>query len=145
MIEAVLGLVWLGIALAFLVPASAWQNEVRALMGLGPVEGRRPATVGFLALLSFVALLGLGRPFGQTAPRISAGVKRLLPRRIAALTGISVALLLFWSVLDGVLASARGEFGLTVAWSSRRMRTDCPGVTSMRRRARIGLRIAGLS
>lgn len=106
LIKGALALACVAIALAFLVQASAWQNEVRALMGLAPVEGRRPATVGLVALLSFLALLGLGRLFGLTARRISAGVKRLVPRRIAAVTGLAAAALLFWSVLDGVLARA---------------------------------------
>ena len=105
-IKGVLGLICVGIAVVFLLQASAWQNEVRALMEVPPVEGRRPATVGLVALLSFVLLLALGRLFAWTAQVVSMRVNRIVPRRISAMVGLLAALLLFWSVADGVLARA---------------------------------------
>lgn len=105
-IKGVLGLICLGIAIVFLLQASAWQNEVRVLMEVPPVEGRRPATVGLLALLSFALLLGLGRLFALTVRSISTRVSRVVPRRISTMVGLLAALLLFWSVAEGVLARA---------------------------------------
>jgi uncharacterized membrane protein len=105
-IKGILGLVCLAIAIAFLVQASAWQNEVRALMAVPPVEGRRPFTVGLVALVTFGLLLGVGRLFALSVRFISAGVNRVVPRRISAAVGLLASLFLFWAVIEGVLARA---------------------------------------
>jgi uncharacterized membrane protein len=105
-IKGILGLICLLIAIAFLVQASSWQNEVRALMGLDPVEGTRPLTVGLIALALFALLLGLGRLFALCARFSSRQVNRLVPRRIAMATGFAASLLVFWLVIEGVLARA---------------------------------------
>jgi uncharacterized membrane protein len=102
-IKGILSLVCLGIAIVFLVQASYWQNEVRALMAVPPVEGRRPFTVGVVALATFIVLLGLGRLFALSVRFISARVNRVVPRRISAAVGLVASLLLFWLVIDGVL------------------------------------------
>lgn len=106
LVKGLLGLVCLGIALVFLVQASAWQNEVRALMGLDPVEGRRPFTIGLIALATFALLLALGRLFARSVVATSGVVKRFVPRRIAAAAGFAITLALFWAVFEGVLARA---------------------------------------
>jgi uncharacterized membrane protein len=105
-IKGLLGLVCLLIALVFLIQASTWQNEVRALMGLDPVEGRRPFTIGLIALATFALLLALGRLFVRSVAATSGIVNRFVPRRIAAAAGFAITLALFWAVFEGVLASA---------------------------------------
>ncbi len=105
-IKGVLWLICLGIAVAFLVQAAAWQSQVYALMGLPPVEGTRPLTVGLIALLTFALLLGVARLFALSVRVVSTRVKRLVPRRISGAIGVVVSLFLFWSVVEGVLARA---------------------------------------
>jgi uncharacterized membrane protein len=49
------------VASYFLVQAMAWQNSIRELMEMEPLDGRQPFTVGSLALVVFLALIILGR------------------------------------------------------------------------------------
>ncbi len=103
-LKGLLGLFCLGVAIAFLLQASAWQNALRALMQVPPVDTSRPLSVGLLACAVFAVLLALARLFGLCARLASRVLNRLVPRRISAAAGLLVAFLLFWSVIDGVFA-----------------------------------------
>mgnify|MGYP001025600493 CR=1 FL=1 len=105
-----------GIALAFLWQASAWQNSIRDLMGMEPVESARPVQVGLIALAVFIALLAIGRLFRLVGRLVSRRLRAFLPRRIAAASGIAVAAVLFVGVANGVLL----RYALHVADSSYR-------------------------
>ncbi|THF67188.1 hypothetical protein E6C76_02050 [Pseudothauera nasutitermitis] len=103
-LKGVLGLICLGVAVAFLLQASAWQNSLRALMELPPVDSSRPLSVGLIATGVFALLLAVARLFGLCARLVSGWLNRLVPRRISAAAGLLVAFLLFWSLVDGVFA-----------------------------------------
>lgn len=102
------------IALAFLWRAAEWQNSIRALMGLEPVDSAHPLKVGLIALAVFAVFLLLGRLFRLTLDLVSRRLRRYIPRRIAAVVGTAVALLLFGSIVNGVLL----DYALRVADSS---------------------------
>ena len=92
-----------GVALLCLWHASAWQNSVRAPMGMEPVDSVYPLSVGALALLTFVLLLLVARLFQFTLHRISGRLRNYMPRRVAGVIGLTTALVLFASLANGVL------------------------------------------
>lgn len=90
-------------AAVFLWMASDWQDSIRDLMDMEPVEGVRPFTVGLIALLLFGLLLLVARLFRLTYRLISRPLARYVPHRVSYVIGIAVAAVLFWSIMDGVL------------------------------------------
>lgn len=90
-------------ALVFLWQASEWQNSIRRLMELEPVDTRRPFRVGAIAILLFGLFLAVARLFHLTFRLVSERLGRGVPRRVANLVGLVLAGTIFWSVLDGVL------------------------------------------
>ncbi len=97
------GAVCVLVALGFLWQASAWQDSVRALMELEPVESTRPIQVGLLALVVFTFLVGLARLFHLTHRVISERMGKGVPRRVANVVSLVIAASLFWGVVDGVV------------------------------------------
>lgn len=91
------------IAVFFLWQASSWQDSLRAMMGMQESAGLRPAAVGPVAVLVFALLLTLARLFRRTFHLLSRQLARFVPPRISHLAGIVIAVLLFWSAVDGVL------------------------------------------
>lgn len=99
----VAGVACLVIGIAFLSQASDWQNSIRVLMDMEPVEGTRPFSISLLALALFVILLVVARLFRRTYRLIASVLRRFVPRRVSNLVGIAAAAALFWSVVDGLL------------------------------------------
>ncbi|WP_353644412.1 alpha/beta-hydrolase family protein [Mesorhizobium sp. WSM2239] len=91
------------IGVAFLWRATEWQNSIRAVMGLEPVDSAHPLEVGLIALATFVVLVALARLFRLTLIFISEKLNRFVPRRVSYVIGSTIAILLFWSVADGIL------------------------------------------
>lgn len=91
------------VALAFLWRAAEWQNTVRQLMGLDPVESAEPLKLGLIALLVFVAIVLLARLFRLTFRFASKRLEYVLTRPLAKAVGALAAIALFWSAVDGVI------------------------------------------
>lgn len=91
------------IVLVALWKTAEWQNSIRALMELPPVETGHPTKVGLIALLTFVAAIAFARLFAFAWCRIARLSERFATRRIANLIGGLVAIVLFWSAVEGVL------------------------------------------
>ena len=87
----------------FLWRAAGWQNSIRALMGLEPVDTGHPLEVGAIALLTFLVLLALSRLFALILVFISDWLGRIMPIRTAYAIGTAVAAVLFWTAADGLL------------------------------------------
>ena len=87
----------------FLWKASDWQNSIRALMDMAPVEEARPVTVGLLAAALFAVVLLVARLFRLAYRVVSRFLARYVPPRVSALLGVVVVAAVFWSVIDGVL------------------------------------------
>ncbi|MET4723426.1 putative membrane protein [Bradyrhizobium japonicum] len=80
-----------------------WQNSIRTVMKMAPVETAHPLKVCAIALITFVVLLALGRLFALIARFLAARTPRLVPRKVANVIGLLVAALLFWSIASNVL------------------------------------------
>jgi uncharacterized membrane protein len=121
-------LVFVVVALTFLWEASEWQNSIRSLMGMEPVDTAHPFKVGLIALLVFVLLIGIARLFNLLFGFLSRRVGGIASRPVANIVGAAVAGMLFWSIIDGVLLRA----GLRVADSSFRATDQLLEVASAR-------------
>ncbi len=104
------------VVFAFLWRASEWQNSIRTLMGLEPVDTAHPFQVGAIAIVTFVFLIALARLFKITLVFVSEQLRRFVPTRISYVVGTMIAVLLFWSLADGLIFRA----ALRVADSSFR-------------------------
>jgi uncharacterized membrane protein len=89
----------------FLWRTTGWQNSIRAVMGLDPVDSAHPLEVGALAVVAFVVLIALARFFRIVVRFVARQSGRILPRRVAAVIGLAVAILAFWTIVNGVLVS----------------------------------------
>ena len=101
---SVMALLCLGVAIWFLARSAAWQNSVRAAVGMAPVEGAHALKVCLISIATFLILLGLGRAFWLVARRVSCLTRSLVPRRLANVAGLTAAALLFWLVASDLLA-----------------------------------------
>jgi uncharacterized membrane protein len=86
-----------------LARTAEWQNSIRTVMKMAPVETAHPLKVCAIALITFVVLLALGRLFALVARFLAARTRRLVPRKVANVIGVLVAALLFWSIASNVL------------------------------------------
>lgn len=90
------------VAIIFLWRAADWQNSIRAVMSMEPVETAHPLKVCVVALLAFLALLILGRTFAFVTYSLAQRIRRFIPRRIANVAGVLIAVLVFWSIADNL-------------------------------------------
>lgn len=86
----------------FLWQAADWQNSIRLLMEMEPVDSAHPLKVCAIAVAAFVVLLALARLFGRVVDIVSRHIHRYVPRRLANVLGLVVAVFLFWSLASGV-------------------------------------------
>jgi uncharacterized membrane protein len=101
-------------AVAFLWRTTDWQNSIRTLMGLDPLDSTHPFKVCALAVATFLAVLALARLFSFVIRLVAARVRRFMPPRVANVIGVAAAVLLFWSLATDVVI----RFGLQAADSS---------------------------
>ncbi len=104
-IKCVAGVLCALTAASFLWQSSNWQNSIRELMGMEAAAGARPAMLAVVAALVFFLILGTARLFRWVFQGLSAWSRRLVPPRISHLVGAVASVMLFWSVIDGVLVS----------------------------------------
>ena len=91
------------VAIFALWKSSGWQNTLRALMDLPPVDGGRPFTIAALALLVFVILLLIGRLFRRILRSLSVWLARRVPGPVAAIVAVLLTAWLFWAIGNGVI------------------------------------------
>ncbi|MHC4044230.1 alpha/beta hydrolase [Bradyrhizobium sp. 23AC] len=91
------------VVIVFLWRTAEWQNSIRAVMKMAPVETAHPFKVCVIALITFVVLLVLGRLFALLARFLATRTRRVIPRKLANVVGILAAGLLFWSIASNVL------------------------------------------
>jgi uncharacterized membrane protein len=101
-VKLTLAVASLGIAVFFLANAAQWQNSVRLLMDMAPVEESRPLTVGLLGFLLFVLIIAIARLFGAVARRFTRTLGRFVPRRVSMVLGFAGALIVFWLLIEGL-------------------------------------------
>lgn len=105
LVQAAAAVFCTGAALVFLWRAAEWQNSIRRVMELEPVEGAQPLWVGMVAFAVFLVLLAVARLFNWTFLTISSRLKGVAPRRIASVAAFVAAAALFWSIANGLLFS----------------------------------------
>jgi len=93
-------------ALVFLRSAAEWQNSIRLLMELPPVDSAQPFRVGAIATIVGVLLLGTGRAFLLVLRTLIRWLDAHLPRRVAKVLGTVAAMALFWILINGVVFEA---------------------------------------
>ena len=94
------------VAIGFMWRAAEWQNRVRELMELEAELATQPLTVAGIAAVAaavFLAALAIVRLFRATFRFLSERMQRYIPRRVSHLVGITLAIALFWTVIDGVI------------------------------------------
>ncbi|MBB4364939.1 putative membrane protein [Bradyrhizobium sp. CIR18] len=94
------------VVIVFLWRAAEWQNSIRAVMKMAPVETAHPLKVCIIALITFVVLLVLGRLFTLLARFLAEHTRHVIPRKLANVIGVVAAGLLFWSIASNVLINA---------------------------------------
>ncbi|WP_112308728.1 alpha/beta hydrolase [Pseudogemmobacter bohemicus] len=114
----------LGLALLVALPVvlwalwnvTRWQNDIHAAMGIPPVETARPFTILAVAAALAFMLIFLGRLFRRLWRAIAAQLEAFIPRRLARLIGIGLALMIFWGLgNDVVLGRVLGALDDTYA------------------------------
>ncbi len=93
------------VVIVYLWRAAGWQNSIRAVMKMPPVETAHPLKVCAIALIMFVVLLVLGRLFALISRFLAVRTKRIIPRKVANVLGVLIAGLLFWSIASNLLIS----------------------------------------
>lgn len=93
------------VAVASLLKVSEWQNSIRAVMQMEPVEAGYVIEIVLLSLVVFAVLFVLGRGFRASFNFFDRWISKVAPRRIALAMGALLALVLFWSLAQGILFS----------------------------------------
>lgn len=83
--------------------ASTFQDSVRLLMDMPPVESGRPVEVAAIAVVVFIVILVVARVFAAILRMVAGRLGRLIPRRIANVLGAAIVVLVFWTAIDGLL------------------------------------------
>jgi uncharacterized membrane protein len=90
--------------------ATGWQNRLRALMEMPAVDSAGTLTIAATALGVFVLLLLLARAFRSLTRRLSTGLERWIPPRLAIILALGATALLFWSIGNGLLVDGALRF-----------------------------------
>ncbi len=101
----VIAILCAALAAYFLSQVTAWQNSIRSLMQMQPVTSGHLLEVVLTALATFLILLLLARLYRLVSRFVSRHADRFLPRRVANVMGVLVALALFWSLVSDVLVA----------------------------------------
>jgi len=101
--NALIATACLFVGILFLWRAAEWQNSIRAVMGMNPVDTVHPLEVCAIALITFFVLLLLARLFKLVIYFLSAQIRSFVPRRVANVVGALVATMLVWTIANNLL------------------------------------------
>lgn len=101
--KVVVAILCLAAAVAVLRQTAEWQNSIRLLMQLEPVPTGHVLEVCLIASATVVVLFLLAWLFRIIFRIGSRGSGRLVPRRLSNMIGLALAVVLFWSVANGVI------------------------------------------
>jgi len=108
-VNLIVGLICLAVAIVALYLSAGWQNSVRSAMSMEPVPSAYPASVCGLAIVTFLFLLLLTRALIWLGRYISAKIHRFVPRRVANVVGITLTVILIWTIANGLLIQSTFE------------------------------------
>jgi len=83
-----------------------WQNSIRLLMEMSPIESAYPFTVLLIAIFTALVVILLAYLVLYAATRLVNAISRYLPRRIAIVLGGTFFVLFLMSFIDGVILKA---------------------------------------
>lgn len=87
----------------FLWKTLEWQNSIRTLMSLAPLDTASPLMTGAVAAVVFAVLMILARLFRYTYLVFSNWLGRFIPRRVSHVIGGLLAIIVFWSIAEGLV------------------------------------------
>ena len=85
---------------------TTWQNSIRLLMEMEPIDSAYPVTVLWVSIVTALVVILLVRLILFAASRVVEAINRYLPRRIAIVLGGTAFALLLISFVDGVILKA---------------------------------------
>jgi uncharacterized membrane protein len=91
------------IAAIFLWKTLEWQNSIRILMSLAPLDTTSPLMTGAVAVVVFAVLMILARLFRYTYLVFSNWLGCFIPRRVSHVIGGLLAIIVFWSIAEGLV------------------------------------------
>ncbi|BAH39983.1 MAG TPA: hypothetical protein DGD08_12465 [Gemmatimonas aurantiaca] len=86
-----------------LVRSSAWQNDVRSVMALPPLDEWYPWLVATIAIVLFLLVLTAARLFRVLQRTMARPSQGWMPRRVSSALGFAAASVLVWTLANGVL------------------------------------------
>ena len=95
-------LLCLAVAILSLWWAADWQNSIRLLWGMQPLQTGEPIWLGLIALVFCAILLLLGHLFARTYRVLSRLLDCYVPPRVSRVIGAVLAIALFWSLAEGI-------------------------------------------
>lgn len=93
----------LSVILISLYHAADWQNSVRNVLGMVPVDSAYPASVSVIALISFIVLLFITRGLIGFGRIVATKLYNRFPRRISVFAGVVITSALIITLTNGVL------------------------------------------
>jgi uncharacterized membrane protein len=91
------------VVVTFLCRTTSWQNSIRVLMELPPLDTANPFKTAGVACIVFAALMVLASVVRQTFVLFSSWLGRFVPRRVSRLVGAVLAIALFWTAAEGLV------------------------------------------
>ncbi|MEM9828854.1 MAG: alpha/beta-hydrolase family protein, partial [Planctomycetota bacterium] len=84
--------------------ATEWQNSIRELMNMPPVQSSGPYTFFFVAVVVSCALVALSRLCVRSGSRLAATLDRFMPRRISVSVSTLITVVAVLFIANGVVA-----------------------------------------
>lgn len=97
-------------AAGFLWQAATWQNSIRALMELEPLDSAHRLKTGAIAIGVSALLIGFGRLFQIIRRLFALRSRRFLPRPLANVVGIAAAAVIAVLLLNGLVVDVGLRF-----------------------------------
>ncbi|WP_420376971.1 alpha/beta hydrolase [Rhizobium skierniewicense] len=97
-------------AVGFLWQAATWQNSIRVLMELDPLDSAHRFKTGAIAIGVSALLIGFGRLFQIVRRLFALRSRRFLPRPLANVVGIAAAAVIAVLLLNGLVVDVGLRF-----------------------------------
>lgn len=96
-------IICLGVAILFLYRAAGWQNSIRDVMGMGPIETAHPLWVALVAIVPASVLILLGKLIVYAVRRVSDQLRKIVPPRVAFVISVIAVGIVAGVLVNGVL------------------------------------------
>lgn len=93
----------LGLITTALYHVKTWQNSIRSVMNMEPLETGYPLSVSVIAIICFAILLLISRGLILFGKMLAGKFYQRFPRRFSLVAGVALAVLLIITLTNGVL------------------------------------------